>query len=292
MQFTGGLGVTKADYQNQTLYFGHRQQEKYSVLLVDNRGVGESDKSLMLPGYSTQGMAKDILAVADHLGWMEPRQLHVGSSSMGGMISQQVGRLAPERIASLGLWSTAARVESTGNFTEYFTKAVCLLMPKTLEKDIQDTAKGCFPASWLHGLDEAEVPDEHTPRCKLPDGGYGKFTINYARWAAQEMIKTQNHHFTSMGFWMQAMAAAKHGLNGKQLEELGDKVGRERIMVLHGDEDQMISVELGKKLVTSLRPVKSIIAEGLGHAPIQQRPEWFNGILEEHFRNGEALSGR
>ncbi|KAH8886252.1 alpha/beta-hydrolase [Thozetella sp. PMI_491] len=288
----GGLGVTKTDYQNQTLYFGHLRGNEYSVLLVDNRGVGTSDKSFVLSGYSTTSMAQCILEVANHLGWTEPRQLHVGGGSMGGMISQEVGRLAPDRIASLSLLSTAAKIENTGNFREYLTRSFGMLLPKTLEKDIQDTATGCFPASWLHGTDDAEFPNDQTPRCKLPELGYGRFESNYARWAAQEVIKNRNQHFTSTGFWMQAMAAGKHGLNKSQLKELGDRVGRERILVLHGDDDQMISVELGKRLIANLQPGRSIIAEGLGHAPIQQRPRWLNGVLEEQMKNGETQSGR
>lgn len=61
---------------------------KYSCLIFDNRGTGESDKPLMR--YSTSEMAKDTLELIDHVGWISQRQLHVIGSSLGGMISQEL----------------------------------------------------------------------------------------------------------------------------------------------------------------------------------------------------------
>lgn len=67
-----GLGGLKTQWQRQTKDFGHGQNtnrdqsNKYSCLVFDNRGVGESDKPLLR--YSTSGMAKDTLELADMVG--------------------------------------------------------------------------------------------------------------------------------------------------------------------------------------------------------------------------------
>ena len=50
-------------------------------------------------------MAKDAIALIDHLNWS---QCHVVGVSMGGMISLEFALLAPERILSLTLLSTHA----------------------------------------------------------------------------------------------------------------------------------------------------------------------------------------
>jgi pimeloyl-ACP methyl ester carboxylesterase len=50
--------------------------------------MGESDKPIMR--YSTSEMAKDLIELLDHLGWMSERQLHVTGVSMGGMIAQEL----------------------------------------------------------------------------------------------------------------------------------------------------------------------------------------------------------
>src|ERR1041384_5459871 len=63
--------------------------------------------------YSTSEMARDVLEVADHIGWTEKRQLNVAGVSMGGMIAQEIAYIAPDRIASLSLISTAAGLVAT-----------------------------------------------------------------------------------------------------------------------------------------------------------------------------------
>ena len=83
-----GLGSFKTGWQRQTRYFGHERGSEYSSLILDNRGMGESDKPLMR--YSTSEMAKDTLEVLDHIGWTAERQLHVVGISMGGMIAQEL----------------------------------------------------------------------------------------------------------------------------------------------------------------------------------------------------------
>jgi pimeloyl-ACP methyl ester carboxylesterase len=51
----------------------------------------------------TLTMAKDALALMDHLGW---NNTHVVGHSMGGMIACKLGAIAPERVVSLALIST------------------------------------------------------------------------------------------------------------------------------------------------------------------------------------------
>jgi pimeloyl-ACP methyl ester carboxylesterase len=78
-------------WQRQTKDFGHTKADQYSCLIIENRGIGQSDKPLMR--YSTSEMAKDVVEILDHIGWTEQRQVHVVGISMGGMISQELVRL-------------------------------------------------------------------------------------------------------------------------------------------------------------------------------------------------------
>ena len=83
-----GLGGKRGAWQRQTKDFGHIEGNKYSCLILDNRGIGQSDKPLMR--YSTSEMARDVKEVVDHAGWTKPRSLHVIGISMGGMIAQEL----------------------------------------------------------------------------------------------------------------------------------------------------------------------------------------------------------
>ena len=88
-----GLGAFKWYWQRQTKDFGHDQSSKYTCLIFDNRGMGESDKPTML--YSTSEMAKDTIELLDHVGWTAQRQTHVVGISMGGMIAQELVNRRP-----------------------------------------------------------------------------------------------------------------------------------------------------------------------------------------------------
>jgi pimeloyl-ACP methyl ester carboxylesterase len=83
-----GLGGIKSAWQRQTKDFGHDQPEKYSCLVFDHRGIGESDRPIMR--YSTSEMARDIIEILDHVKWTGERSLHVIGVSMGGMVSQEL----------------------------------------------------------------------------------------------------------------------------------------------------------------------------------------------------------
>ena len=87
-QLIMGLGGLKSSWQRQTKDFGHEQADKYSMLIFDNRGIGDSDKPFMR--YSTSEMALDTLELLDHVGWTAERSLNIWGISMGGMIAQEL----------------------------------------------------------------------------------------------------------------------------------------------------------------------------------------------------------
>ena len=76
-------------------------QKHFRCYLIDNRGVGKSDQP---PGpYSTEMMARDVVAVMDHSQLPSAR---VAGISMGGAIAQQLALNQPDRVHSLALIST------------------------------------------------------------------------------------------------------------------------------------------------------------------------------------------
>jgi 3-oxoadipate enol-lactonase len=76
--------------------------ERFRVVLVDNRGVGESDAP---PGpYTVQEMAADVVAVLDDAGI---ERTHLFGVSLGGYIAQELTLTRPERVDRLVLCSTA-----------------------------------------------------------------------------------------------------------------------------------------------------------------------------------------
>lgn len=307
-----GLGSFKSAWQRQTLYFGHEHGNKYSVLSLDNRGMGDSDVPLMR--YSTSEMARDAIEVLQHVGWLPPdvlssssaspplRTLHVAGISMGGMIAQELACLVPSHLSTLNLLCTAAAIENTTTFWENMVQRAQMLVPKSLEASVRGAAANTFPLPYLTAPDDAHLPDPaSTPGCKAPRGGgpYLRFSTNYERFVAGEMHKRLDaRRFTTRGFLLQLIAAGWHHKSPAQLGEMADAVGRERILVLHGTADRMISIPHGRKLAAHLggdggdEGLKVVIRDGMGHVPPLECTEWFHELMEERIAKGEALDGR
>ncbi|KAM3539746.1 hypothetical protein ARSEF1564_007319 [Beauveria bassiana] len=158
-----GLAASMNAWQRQTCYFGHDHADQYTMLLLDNRGVGTSDKPLAR--YTTTEMAADVVEVLDHLGWTAPRSLHVVGLSLGGMIAQELACAHPRRLASLSLLCTTACLESDRPVLETLCDRFHLLRPKSLARIVHDTAERLFPQAWLAAPDEAAgLPSPHTTR--------------------------------------------------------------------------------------------------------------------------------
>jgi pimeloyl-ACP methyl ester carboxylesterase len=76
--------------------------DDFRVLLIDNRGVGESD--VPAGPYAVAQMAEDVVAVLDDAGIERTSLFGV---SLGGYIAQELALTRPERIERLVLCSTA-----------------------------------------------------------------------------------------------------------------------------------------------------------------------------------------
>ena len=267
-----GLGGLMTTWQRQTKDFAHVSPNQYTSLVFDNRGMGESGKPFSR--YSTSEMAKDLIELLDHLSWTAQRQLHVIGVSMGGMIAQELALQIPSRIASLQLISTAARLVNTIGYWENLMNRINLFIPRSLDTQVARAKANLYPETWLN------LPDQE------PEPVVEPFPTNGDRFAAGEVQKRMNPTaFTRTGFMAQAIAAGWHYKSTAQLEELGDKVGRARIMVMHGTEDRMITFPHGEVLLKELGGeeggVTKAFYEGKGHhIPAEERWEFKRRVQE------------
>lgn len=282
LQFIMGLGSIKSAWQRQYKDFGHTKGDQYSCLVFDNRGIGESDKPLLR--YSTSEMAKDTLELINHVGWTSNRQLHVIGISMGGMIAQELALMIPARIASLSLVSTTASLKNTVGFFENLRARINLFVPRPLDTQLNNVAYNLFTDEWLPKPDGLEYTKE-------------PFPTNRDRVMASELAKRLNPNtMTKFSFMTQALAAAWHYKSPEQLMELAAEVGRDRIMVVHGGLDRMISFPNGQALLEGLGGEKSGITVkfkmDMGHViPIEMRKD-FNSWVEELVQKAEKLNER
>lgn len=76
---------------------------QFTVITLDNRGTGRSDKPL--EGYALANMARDVCGLLDEL---KIAQVHMLGYSMGGAVTQEFVRQFPDRIKSVVLCATMA----------------------------------------------------------------------------------------------------------------------------------------------------------------------------------------
>ncbi|KAL8785135.1 MAG: hypothetical protein Q9213_003553 [Squamulea squamosa] len=149
-------------------------------------------------------------------------------------------------------------------------------IPKSLDVELADMKARMFSQSWL------EAPDE-----------YGDFPTNGDRFAAMELKKRQDTEgFTRKGFICQAIAAGWHHKSPKQLQELADKVGRQRIQVVHGTLDNMITMPHGETLAKELgeeEGVTKIIVEGRGHVLHLEEQKLYQEVVQRMVEKTENL---
>jgi len=93
-----GTGVLGAGWRPQI----EGLRADHQLVSFDNRGIGESTDTA--DTLTIERMGADCLALMDHLGW---ESAHLVGHSMGGMIVQAAALLAPQRMLSLSLLSTA-----------------------------------------------------------------------------------------------------------------------------------------------------------------------------------------
>ena len=70
--------------------------EQFTVISLDNRGTGLSDKPV--DGYALANMARDVCALLEQL---QITRVHMLGYSMGGAVAQEFVRQFPERVSSL-----------------------------------------------------------------------------------------------------------------------------------------------------------------------------------------------
>ncbi|PHH89800.1 hypothetical protein CDD83_5232 [Cordyceps sp. RAO-2017] len=295
-----GVGFTMAGWQRQTLRLGHDRRARFSVLLLDGRGIGGSDKVTWRP-WATSDLARDAAELLDHVGWTGGRAVHVVGISLGGMVAQELACLAPERLASLSLVATCACYRDSGALSPSVFAARLRRAFHGGGDAVPDIVRAMCPPDFLAGPDEVVLPDPAaTPRCRPPPGGassddgagggYRRFRSNFQRLQAEVLtMRRDGVSFSSAGYLGQIVAVLRHRKSRDQLRVMADAVGRRRILVVHGTRDSLIPVHNGEALIDVLEPAVGVIVEGLGHAPLIERTQWFNELLEEHFEASAKL---
>lgn len=116
-------------------------EDEYRVLRFDARGHGQTDAP---DGpYEFETLSKDALGLMDMLGI---DKAHFLGLSMGGIVGQHLGLLAPDRFESLTLVSTQARVPDEGKAA--WNDRIAAVKERGMEGQVQPTLQRWFTESF------------------------------------------------------------------------------------------------------------------------------------------------
>ncbi|KAF8470583.1 Alpha/Beta hydrolase protein [Kalaharituber pfeilii] len=264
---------------------GVERGDKFSSLVFDNRGVGDSDKPFLR--YSTSEMARDLLELLEDIGWAKNRSVHLIGVSMGGMIAMEFTLLAPHLIASLTLQSTAASLKSSLPWYQQLVNRITMFLPKPEEMRLRYVQAALFSKEWL------EAPDD-----------LGEFPTNADRFVAEELWRAANlKRPVWIAYLLQGLAASGHDVSSERLQKIGGFVGGDGgvplpVLVLTGTKDRMIEHSHSEEIVAGINSAgeseraRLKIFEGAGHVVHWEAEKEYNSLLETQFMQAESALDR
>lgn len=260
-----GLANSCFSWLEQVEEFGH--DPACSVLVLDNRGYGNSDTPVQR--YTTGDMAKDVIEVMDHIGWTEKQSVNLVGVSMGGMISLEIARQNPERLASLLLLSTTSGDGSSlpppiglVAMTKGFLAS---LTGRTREEArVSRMTNVLFPLPWQN---EKHPTD---PRGRTN----GEVMREILLWRSKFVLPP-----TTLGPLLQMSACLTHHVSSKDLKRINELVPK--IAIITGDWDQIVNPSHSKHMHKMMPDALYEVWKDAGHAIHIQFPFTFNKFLRQ-----------
>lgn len=218
-------------------------QDRYSLILLENRGSGRSGKPE--ESYNTGQMAKEAVALLDHL---QIQKAHVIGKSMGGMIAQILAASHPERVRSLVLASTLMQHDSYGHEMLELGRALA-------EKaGLFETYRMAFLLSY-----SKEYCMSHRDRLS----------------EAREMIDRVGGDKLLLGYLRQSHACSHHDSRdaAKRIQTPS--------LVLVGKDDIFTTPQHSRELAASITGSELVVFPKGGHGVWREFPEMVNPVVRE-----------
>lgn len=215
----------------------------HQVILVDNRGVGQTDAPA--EAYSIEQMAKDTVLLCDHLG---VQQAHFVGNSMGGFLVQQISYQYPERVktATISNSATSAHV----SFQIYLQAQLEMIKAETPLATLIKAA-----CSWVYSHRFLSQGD----------------TLN----KLIQMGIDNPYPFTISGYEGQLAA-----LNQFDSSQWVDKIAAPTLVV-GGNQDLVFNEKVVQQLSQLIPQASYYGFKECGHLPPIEYPEQFASILSE-----------
>lgn len=225
------------------LGFAELMAKDFHVLILDNRGVGQS--SAPRPPYSTRSMADDIATVMDAAGF---EKAHYFGLSLAGMIGQWFAIRHPHRVMSLALGCTTSL--GRGGVPWNVKLAILKTIRLPFEDALRVTAGLTLPDAFI-----AERPDV------------------LQRWATL----AKEEPAPKRGLIGQGCAAMLHDTR-TSLAQI-----QARTLLITGDRDRLVPARNSYQLLDQIPNARLRVMTNAGHDFPTERPEETADLLRSFF---------
>ncbi|KAL5128485.1 putative aminoacrylate hydrolase RutD [Glycine soja] len=242
-------GLTGATVPDDVVWSEEEGNGGIHVCAFDNRGVGRSSVPVEKSEFSTKIMAKDAIALLDHLGW---KKAHVFGHSMGAMIACKVAAMVPDRVLSLALLNV------TGGGFQCFPK---------LDQQTISVAYRFLKAKTPEQRAAVDL-DTHYSQEYLEEyvGTDKRRAILYQQYV--KGISTTGMQ-SNYGFDGQLNACWAHKMTETEIEVI--KSAGFLVSVIHGRHDIIAQIYYAKRLAEKLHPVARMVDLHGGHLVSHER---------------------
>ena len=253
-----GLGTDLHGWERQVAALSDGRR----VLLLDNRGIGRSEKPA--GPYTTAQLADDVAGLLDHVGW---GRAHVVGLSLGGMIAQEVALRHGRRVRSLALIATYARPDSETRATAEEGAARGGVDLKMVLGAMQGAGVAFDPKTIMQFL----MPLVFTKRFLEAEREYLKAMFE----------RSLSYGFSTAGFAGQLAAVLSHDTVAR-LATIGAPT-----LVVTGTRDKLIAPRHSRVLADRIPGSRLVEIEGGTHGLNLEMPERLNEVLSGWLREHE-----
>lgn len=225
------------------LDFIEKLAERFTVVVFDNRGTGESDKPTT--GYEISNMARDVRGLLDHL---DIARANILGYSMGGAIAQEFVRQFPDRVSGLVLCATMCG----GPRATYASSSVVRVMREHDGLTPEQIARRIWTVTYSPGyLDRHRELAEDQMR--------------------REIAAPTPLHAADLQFQAFAEFDCSNSLPGIQAPTL----------VLTGDLDRLVSPKNSKFIASLIPGAKLVVIPDCGHRMMWEATDECVGLVSE-----------
>jgi 3-oxoadipate enol-lactonase len=222
--------------------------DTYRVIAPDLRGHGQSPAPEGV--YTMDALAGDVLALLDEL--KIERAVWIGHS-MGGYITMAALRIAPGRIAGVGLVATHPFADSPEKQRDRIASA-----KKALERGSEAVVSGMVNGLFAPGTDLESEPVQRI---------------------RQIMVNTPR----------EGVAGALEAMAGRpdSVETLRDAAIP--MVLIAGAQDQIVGPDMIETMAKTLPKLRRVPIDGAGHMPMIEQPDALTAALREFLQRNQNL---